>query len=154
MTKAITDPVYLSILYRLTGTNFRLAAEILHDNMELRDDGVPAKLTAIPFYYLVSHAVELLLKSALLKRGSVESETKKLSHNLRSLLQAVRDKGVVVTPETIALIEGLHPQHQTHALRYDALLDDGKPSYLPPPASLFVMLDELLMLTRISTQGV
>ncbi|MCC6140613.1 MAG: hypothetical protein IT389_08360 [Nitrospira sp.] len=63
------DPIYWASVYRLTAVNFRLSAEVLAPNLELRDDGSPAKLTAIPFYFLASHAIELFLKSALLKRG-------------------------------------------------------------------------------------
>jgi hypothetical protein len=152
----MTDPIALASAYRLTGVNFRLAAETLAATMELRSDGRPAKLTAIPFCFLVSHAAELFLKSALLKRGFVEGDLKKFDyrHNLNPLLQAVQNKGVTVTPETVALVDGLHQQHQAHALRYTALLDDGPPTYMPPPSLVFGMLDELLMLTRIATQGV
>ena len=60
--------------------------------MEKRNDGTPAKLTPIPFYFLISHAVELFLKSALLKRGFTEDELKKhdYRHNLDSLLAALQ----------------------------------------------------------------
>ena len=52
------DPIYWAAVYRLTAVNFRLSAEALAPNLELRDDGSPAKITAIPFYFLVSHAIE------------------------------------------------------------------------------------------------
>ena len=114
------------------------------------------KLTALPFYFLVSHAAELLLKSALLKRGFSEQELREFGyrHNLDKLLTALMEKGVTVTPGTTSLVRQLSEQHQTHALRYSALVDDGKPTYLPPPGLLLEMLEELLLLTRISTQGV
>jgi hypothetical protein len=152
----MTESVVLASVYRITAANFRSAAETLAATLELKDDGSPAKLTAIPFYFLVSHATELLLKSALLKRGYVENDLKHYDyrHNLSSLLVALQQKGVLVTTETINLIEGLHLQHQTHALRYTALADLGRTTFMPPVSSLFEMLDELLLLKRLSTQGV
>lgn len=152
----MSNSVYLASVYRLTAVNFRLAAETLAATMETKEDGTPAKLTAIPFYFVASHAAELFLKSAMLKRGFVESDLKQYDyrHNLNALLAAIQDKGVSVTPDTINLINGLHRQHQTHALRYSTLVDDGQATYMPPPSLVFRMLDELLLLTRLSTQGV
>jgi hypothetical protein len=147
----MTDNINLASVFRLTAVNFRLAGETLFATMELKNDGSPAKLTAIPFYYLASHAAELLLKSALLKRGLDESDLRRrFGHDLRRLLEAVQQKGVSITPETVSLIDGLHKQHHSHSLRYDALLDDGQPTFMPPPRLIFIMLDELLMLTRLS----
>jgi hypothetical protein len=132
------------------------SAKIVSASLDTKSDGTPAKLTAIPFYFLVSHAAELFLKSALLKRGFPEGDLKKFDwrHNLDALLEQLRKQGVSVTPETVHLISGLHSQHQNHALRYTALVDDGQKTYMPPPPLVFSMLEELLMLTRISTQGI
>jgi len=152
----MTDSIQLASVYRLTGVNFRLAAETLAPTIETRPDGTPVKLTAIPLYFLVSHAAELFLKSALLKRGFVEKDLKQLDyrHSLDALLTALQDKCVTITPTTIALLNGLHYQHQTHALRYASLVDNGQPTFMPPLPLVFEMLDELLLLTRVSTQGV
>jgi hypothetical protein len=130
----MTDPLYLASVYRLTAVNFRLAAETLSTTMELRKDGRPAKLTGIPFYFLASHAAELFLKSALLKRGFVEADLKRFDyrHNLNALLEAVQEKGLAATPETVSLINGLHLQHQTHALRYTALVDRAADVHATP----------------------
>ena len=97
-----------------------------------------------------------MLKAVLLKRGFTEADLKKheYRHSLIALLKALQAKGVSVTPETVRVVTGLHPQHESHALRYTALVDDGKKTYMPPPSLAFKMLDELLLLTRISTQGV
>jgi hypothetical protein len=152
----MTDSMYLASVYRLTGVIFRSAAETLAATLEIKEDGTPAKLTAIPFYFIASHAAELFLKTALLKRGFTESDLKEYDyrHNLNALLAALHGKGVSITQDTVNLINGLHYQHQTHALRYTALVDDGQPTYMPPPSPVFEMLDELLLLTRFSTQGV
>ena len=54
------DPQYWATVYRMAAVNFRLSAEKLTPTIPLRDDGTPDKLTAVPFYFLISHAVELL----------------------------------------------------------------------------------------------
>ena len=143
-------------IYRLTGVNFLESAKILSEKPEVDERGVQRRLTALPLYFLASHAAELLLKSALLKGGFAEQELRQFSyrHNLERLLAALLEKGVMVTPATTALVRSLSAQHETHALRYSPLVDDGQPTFMPPPPMLFEMLEELLLLTRISTQGV
>lgn len=140
----------------MTGVNFWKSAKVLSASLETKSDGTPGKITAIPFYFLVSHAAELLLKAALLKRGFPERKLKKFDyrHNLGGLLEELQKRGIVVTPLTARLIDGLHSQHQNHALRYTALVDDGQKTYMPPPQQVLAMLEMLLQLTRISTQGV
>ncbi len=151
----MSDDIYLASVYRMTGVNFWMSAKVLSASLETKSDGTPAKVTAIPFYFLVSHAAELLLKAALLKRGFTEIKLKKFDyrHNLGSLLEELQKRGAAVTPLTVGLIGGLHSQHQHHALRYTALVDDGQKTYMPPPHQLHAMLEELLQLTRISEQG-
>ena len=150
------DEINLAVCYRLLAVNFQLSATILSENLEWKADGTPAKLTAIPFYFMISHAAELFLKSALLKRGFTGKELKKFDyrHNLKGLLQALCLKGVTITVNTAKIIEGLHSQHQTHALRYTVFIDEGKKTFCPSFGWCFEALDELLLLTRISTQGV
>ncbi len=145
------DSIYWASVYRLTAVNFRLSAEALLPNLELRDDGSPAKLTAIPFYFLVSHSIELFLKSALLKRGYVPANLKRLDnrHNLKALLELLKKKGLPVSAEATSIIEGLSSQHAEHLLRYHLLINP----FMPPPARLWPVLDELLLVTRISTHG-
>lgn len=106
------DPIYWASVYRLTAVNFRLSAEALAPNLELRDDGSPAKFTAIPFYFLVSHSIELFLKSALLKRGYVPADLKRFDnrHNLKALLDLLKKKGLPVSAEAASIIEGLSPR--------------------------------------------
>jgi hypothetical protein len=104
----VFDPIYLATIYRLTAVNFWESAKIVATSLETKSDGTPAKVTAIPFYFLVSHAAELLLKSALLKRGFSETDLRKFDyrHNLASLLERLREKGVSVTLDTVHLIKG------------------------------------------------
>ena len=151
VTPQTDDPIYWASVYRLTAVNFRASAEALLPSLDLRDDGSPAKLTAIPFYFLVSQTMELLLKSALLKRGFVPTDLKRFDnrHNLKALLELLKKKGLPVSTEATSIVEGLSSQHANHLLRYHFLLNP----FMPPPASLWPVLDDLLLLTRISTHG-
>jgi hypothetical protein len=152
----MNDNIPLAVAYYTNGVNFANSAEKLKDSIELDGDGRPIRLTAIPLYFLASHSAELFLKAALLKRGFNESDLKKYDyrHNLNSLLSELQNKGVHITDETVAVVKGLSEQHKDHSLRYTVLVDDGKKVYWPPITFIFSMLDELLSLTRISTQGI
>jgi hypothetical protein len=132
-----------------------MSAEKLTEGLDTDDSGRPTKLTAVPLYYLASHAAELLLKAALLKRGFDEPTLRRnYGHNLTALLKELEKMNVPVTTDTMAVVHGLSEQHREHQLRYTVLVDDGKKTYWPPLALVFVALDELLGLTRISTHGV
>jgi hypothetical protein len=71
------DNIVLASTYRLTATHFRMSADILPHDFEKRGEALPKNIRAIPFYYLISHAIELLLKCALLKRGRSADDLKK-----------------------------------------------------------------------------
>jgi hypothetical protein len=146
------DNIVLASTYRLTAANFRLSAEVLYEKFLERGETLPNNIRAIPFYFLVSHAAELLLKCALLKRGISQAQLKQyeLGHNLDSLLKCLMDLGVSISPEAVALVTRLSTDHKKHALRYTALLDDGEPTFTPEPVDLFKVLDELLMAGRTS----
>ena len=146
------DNTYLGGIYRLTAINFLMSAKRLESMMEKKSDGMPAKITAIPFYFLISHAAELFLKSALLKRGWQDKDLKNFDyrHNLGSMLKELQKTGVAITSETVHIINELHEQHKNHSLRYTALLDNGEKTYLPPPSLIYLILDELLLATKLS----
>lgn len=148
----MTDPTYLASIYRLEATIFRQSAEVLAAAFPTPITERPGSRGALPFYYLVSHAAELLLKAALLKRECSESDLKslRLRHSLANLLAEVEARGVGITSSCATLICDLSPQHEHHALRYTALVDDGKPTVMPPPKLVFDALDELLLCTRLS----
>jgi hypothetical protein len=152
----VTESIHLASVYRMHAVIFWESAKILFANMELQANGKSARYGAIPFYYLVSHSAELFLKSALLKRGWTEQDVMKreFRHSLSGLLEELQSKGVSVTEKTVVLLNGLHSQHKDHDLRYTVLIDDGKKTFIPPPGLLLSMLEELLSLTAISTQGV
>jgi len=149
----MSDSIPLAVAYYMNGVNFRASAEKLMNGLELDGQGRPTKLTAIPLFFLASHAAELFLKAALLKRGVSDSELKKFDyrHNLSALLQLLQHKGVSVSSETTELVNGLSEQHAEHSLRYTVLFDNGKKTYWPPLALVFSALDELLLLTRVGS---
>ena len=151
----MTDNIALASYYRLMGVAFWESAKKLEVIIEKRQDGSPAKLTSIPFYFLISHAAELFLKSALLKRDFTEYDLKKYDyrHDLNILFEELQKKGVTVTPTTIDVINGLHTRHKDHSLRYGGSLHDGQKTYWPPTSLMNPMLEELLSLTKLSTQG-
>ena len=147
----MTDNIPLAVAYYLNGVNFRVCAERLKVGLDLDGQGRPAKLTAIPLFFLASHAAELFLKAALLKRGTVAADLKKIDyrHNLSALLGLLQNIGVSVSSATAAVVKGLSQQHADHSLRYTVLADDGKFTYWPPIAHVFTALDELLLITKI-----
>jgi len=148
------DPIQLIVAYRLNGANFRASAEKLAREIEVDERGRPTKLTAIPAFYLASHAAELYLKAALLKCNMSDSELRRIDvrHNLSALLDLLLSKNVQISTRTMELVRGLSKQHGEHALRYTVLVDDGKRTYWPSFTVLFSSLDELLLLTRTTTQ--
>ena len=151
----LTDSIALSSYYRTMGVMFWEYALQAEDNLVKGEEDIPTKLISIPFYFLASHAAELLLKSALLKRGYTEKDLKKFDyrHDLSKLLEALQDKGIIVTPATIRVIHGLATRHKDHSLRYGGSLYDGKKTYSPPTSLVNNTLEELLVITRRATQG-
>jgi HEPN domain-containing protein len=152
MRRPSFDDIAVASIYRLTATNFRMSANVLLKDFQSRNEKLPGNIRAIPFYYLVSHAAELLLKCALVKRGHAYHEVK--AHDLSALLEKLTAMRVPITEKSLNLIMRLARQHREHDLRYTALLDDGKPVFTPEPEDLFETLDELLMAGRISTHGI
>jgi len=149
------DPIVVASAFRLQGVNFQRSAGVLAASLDWDENDRPKRLTALPFYLLVSYAAELFLKAALLKRGWSEHELKRfeLRHNLSALAAELASVGVALSPRLGALLDQLSKQHATHQLRYTVLLDNGEKTFLPPRGVVLAALDELLSLTRISTQG-
>ena len=150
------DPIVLATAYRLNGSIFQASAKKLARGLKLREDGLPAKYDAVPLYYLASQAAELYLKAGLLKREISEESLKKFDyrHNLEKLLYELQNKGVKVTPQTVNIVIGLSKQHKNHTLRYNSMVELKEKLYWPPLTAVFEALDELMLLTRISTQGI
>jgi hypothetical protein len=150
MTKIDHDPIVVASYYRLTATIFRENAEILLDAYAKRDVQIPVNPLGIPLYFLFSHAIELLLKSALLKRGIQETKLKQyeLRHDLEALASELENLGCVLSKSSKEVIVSLSTQHQSHHLRYTVLFE-GTVTYMPKPDDAFAALDELLLATKI-----
>lgn len=142
------DNVVEAVNCKLMAVNFWESAKKIESTMDKKDDGTPAKLTAIPFYFLVSHATELFLKAALLKRGFDSGKLKKFDyrHNLSNLLDELEKYKIVVSPHSASIIRGLSISHAEHSLRYKVLVK----WYSPPPKCIYSMLDELLGCCRLN----
>ena len=91
-----TDNIVLASIYRLQATNFIMSARVLFNYYQEKDGTLIANLRALPFYYLVSHACELLLKCALLKRDIPmhRLKNKNIRHSLLDLLTELEKKYV------------------------------------------------------------
>lgn len=152
----MTDDVAMAAWYRMTAVVFTENAKILNRAFEDKGESTIANPMAIPFYYLVSHAAELFLKCALLKRGFSSNDLKSstLRHSLENLLGELLKTGVPISEPCSQLLLRLNHQHEKHALRYTVFVDDGEPTFTPKPDDLFSMLDELMMAGRIATHGV
>jgi hypothetical protein len=150
------DNIAMASWYRSLAMAFMQNAKILNQAFREKGEAVVGNRMAVPFYYLISHTSELLLKCALLKRGFPSSEltSANLRHSLEKLLDELLKKGVPVSDSCQQLLRKLSRQHERHALRYTVFVDDGKPVFTPDPDDLFAMLDELTMAGRIATHGI
>ena len=147
------DNISAAVACYSNGVVFRKSADILARETETDESGKPkAPLLSIPYYVLVSHAAELFLKAALLKRGFEEEELRKYGygHDLLALLRKVQEKGIVLSDRTIGTLSGLHQQHKDHTLRYAKFMGDMKLVYFPPFPDISSMLDELFIYTRLN----
>lgn len=152
----MTDNVAMAGWYRMTGVVFMENARILAREFENKGESTVGNPMGVPFYYLVSHAAELFLKCALLKRGFSPNDLKSsaLRHSLENLLRELLKKGVPISEPSSQLLLKLNHRHETHALRYTVFTDDGEPTFTPEPEDLLSMLDELMLAGRIATHGV
>lgn len=149
------ESTHLASIFRYMAVMFWEDAKKLDKGIERDENGLPKKYTAIPYYYLISHSTELLLKSALLKRNFTRDELRKFKygHNLENLLNELIKLDLPISDKTKEMVIGLSEQHKDHSLRYEVLMDNGKMTFTPPNDWLNGMLTELLSLTRIATQG-
>lgn len=98
--------------------------------------------------YLLGHAIELYLKSFLLRAGLAGSllKSKKYGHNLEVLLTEAKDRGIEklvrVSPqlvEDVGKLNALYPE----SLRYFSLLHLFTQPVIPPLARLFRFANSL-----------
>jgi len=149
------ESTHLASIFRFMAVMFWEDAKKLNKEIERDENGMPTKYTAIPYYYLISHATELFLKSALLKRNFTKNELLKFKyrHNLENLLNELLKLDLPISDKTKEMVIGLSEQHKDHSLRYEVLMDNGKMTFTPPNDLVNGMLTELMSLTRIATHG-
>jgi hypothetical protein len=144
----MTDDYLTGATYLIQAGAFRSCINTLFEEMDKTPEGMPANLACLPAYYLASHAMELLLKAALLKRGTSLKQLKgpDVRHNLKKLADLL-SVHVIITDTTLRLIGALTQQHKQHFLRY------GGPATLPHPQWLLEGLDELLQLCAVGRRA-
>ena len=149
------ESTQLATTLRFVAVMFWEDAKKLNKGIERNEQGLPTKYTAIPYYYLISHATELFTKVALLKRGFTKQQLRQFNfgHNLENLLNELIKMDLPISKNTREIVLGLSEQHKDHSLRYEVLIDNGKSTFLPPSDWVNKMLEELMSLTRISTYG-
>lgn len=131
-----------------------MSAQILFEHSQTENGCFIPLIKTLPFYYLVSHACELLLKCALLKRDIPFSKLKDKNtrHSLLKLLTELENMDISISDSSKEIIKKLNAQHETHALRYDGLVmkeNAQKLLYTSNPLAIFEMLDEVLLLGKL-----
>ena len=144
----LDDPDYNGpdpMSYRLHAWHYLLCAEYSIKGYKDQHQTEPNMMLNVPLLFLISHAVEMLLKSALYKSGSSDSDWKSidLRHNLSALMANCEAVGVVFNNELKVMINALSPLHSSHALRYTAFGDKIK--WLPFSPSEMIELARKLI---------
>lgn len=73
-----------------------------------------------PVYVLYAHAIEMVLKSFLLRMGKSKTQLKKISHDLNKLLTEAKGLGLSVSdPDTDNIVSRINEALKNAALRYE-----------------------------------
>jgi hypothetical protein len=101
---AMSDSYEMSNYYRLTATVFWESAKVLNADFVAKGKPLSGNIFSVPFYHLVSHAAELLLKCAILKRNGSVKSLKKLPvrHSLSLLLKELQKSNIPITEKTVS----------------------------------------------------
>ncbi|MBR0783926.1 hypothetical protein [Bradyrhizobium iriomotense] len=115
------------------------AAEIL-----IHDEAEPGVVP--PAYFLMSHGLELLLKTYLLSRGDSYDDVGKLKHDIQAAYQRACGLGLMVTGDHVeALVEKLSEFHTAQVFRYPIVRrDDGRlviRGHLVRPTEVFQIIE-------------
>lgn len=104
------------------------------------------------FWMLVSHAMELGLKSHLLHVGVDEADLiERVNHSLTAALRMAEASGGARTDgEIVGLIESVSRPHAMQAFRYPSLLPETE---LPPPDRALRTLERFLENTEAGVRG-
>lgn len=151
-----TDFVADAAYYRMTAITYWECAKLLERGFADKGQKISGNRMAVPYYLLVSHCMELLLKCALMKRGLEPAKLKRfeLRHDLNELLSELLGLGVPVTESTQHLVFVMSEQHKKHIFRYSVFFEGEDAVYVPEPDQIYAVLEELLMTGRINTHGI
>jgi hypothetical protein len=102
----------MAVIFKKDAGDYMIAAE------NLRTDENRIWLVG-PTNFLRSHAIELLLKAALLANGrTVDYCWKKLGHQLVEAMNEAETVGLVLTDQTKDVIRTISPLHEDYTFRY------------------------------------
>jgi hypothetical protein len=98
------------------------------------------EVTELPFYWNLSHAVELILKSCALKAGATDLKSPAVRHNLRVLFDRAKAAGYTPEPPGIErVIDSLNTLHDSpYLLRYP---NGNELDLIGPPAVVLAIVD-------------
>lgn len=71
-----------------------------------------------PLNFLVGHAAELLLKSALASKGFLEKDFRKFNHDLNELITLCEGKGIVLDEDFLMWTKNIADNFKMHDFRY------------------------------------
>lgn len=134
--------------------NFIFSAEILSKYYKDRDMKICDSISrSIPFYHLIAHATELLLKEYLIFRGCDQQDLLRYEcrHNLCVLLEMCKEKGISFTPTFEKYVFQMSDSHKNHTYRYQEPANQDGSVFLSAPDSdslLFEIHRELEKLGR------
>jgi hypothetical protein len=127
------SPRFVATTYLSDAAEYGFAVHILHESQHAR--------IASPLYFLISQAIELLLKAFIvIHSGSSDVvQGRNIRHNLCGLLVMAEGRGFGGCSETARnLIATLHPLHETHYFRYR----NRTPARWPSRTEAVAALDE------------
>jgi hypothetical protein len=103
-------------------------------------------LPSSPTYFLLCHAIEIVLKAYILAAGGTEKELRpqKVRHHLDELRNRAVALGYSPSEKTTAVIDMLAPYHANHSFRYR---DPGFKTY-PTTGEVILSLETMLAQTE------
>lgn len=110
MTLASLPDKDLAVIFHHEARKYIVAAEIIAERSDLD--------LVTPRYFLRCHAIELLLKSALLAKGISLSKAEAYKHDLIRAYDDAKALGLIVREETVETIQRLSSLHLRHQFRY------------------------------------
>jgi hypothetical protein len=93
-----------------------------------------------PLFFCLAHASELMLKGFLYAKGKGEDTTGWKKHDVKALLNACLDLGLVITERTHSLLDDLASENSDFTFRF---AERTTPVFFPPTEGAIVAVEEL-----------